>query len=794
MKRRAALWLSLSVVGVVAVVSGGCPAGPGLFTVYPLAIDFGTILTQDTVFLSNAGSTPVSWSVSSVPAWVSVAPLSGITTGGVDTLTVTVLDRTLADPDNDEFFIINTVGAGDFKVFVTAGVPGTDPGDVDPGDEPQIELIDSLGARGLSATVQTGSGGQGTFQVANTGTGSLEWYIPADAYANRPAWITGLSATGGLVGTNPQTITVTTEATPDLVVGTNPHVFPIQSNGGTAELTVTIVRKVQSLIGVDPSSLNFGQSLTSATLFVYNLGVVGSNLNFRVLSNEPWLMVTPSIGVSIGTSPVGLDRIPLQVTVDRSCIEDDAAGGVLTVEAYTMRGTELVKDPGVQEVLVPVSLEAPDITIDAAGPWGVPPSLLRYTFILRDRLQRPLLLPDPAFFGENQLTVFEDSKPIEIVETNQEVTTDYRTNLLIMLDYSNSMVAAAGSSANLHQYYRDAVINRIIDNTAELPDASDPDNQVAIAILAFYDRHLTEAELVVQDFTTDRNALRTAMQNFTAPRHGATELLPVADYAIFRQITQDTIFDKYNNATIDAVLVISDGRETTPPGELSETIQAAEKSSTRFFNIGWGNGVDDAFLTLLASESEGFYYAGVGACSGDPTVEGPTFDQLDNAVQYFVTDLASHYVLSYTTLNEKSSAVVRLEASIEVDDGDPEVENEVLRGTSPNYILDLSMIAAGTPQTIEVIEPNGGEVYSAGSTVRVTWDSSPLITTVSILASTGGVNTPIATNIPNVEFFDWTIPGGQAPADDYKITVFASVGGQDVVDQSDQPFSIIALP
>ena len=378
MKRRTALWFSLSVVGVVAVLSGGCPAGPGIFTVYPLALDFGTILTQDTVFISNAGSTPVSWSVSNVPAWVSVTPLSGITTGGVDTLTVTVLDRTQVDPNNDEFFTINTVGAGSFNVFVTAGVPGTDPGDVDPGNEPQIELIDSLGVRGLSVTVQTGSGGQGTFQVANIGTGSLEWFISADAYANRPPWITGLSATGGLVGTNPQTVTVTTAITPDLVVGTNTHVFPIQSNGGTAQLTVSIVRKVQSLIGVDPSSINFGASRTSATLFVYNLGVVGSNLNFQVLSDQPWLMVTPPVGVSTGTSPIGLDRVPLQVTVNRACIENDAMGGNLTVQAYTMNGNQLVKDPSVQEVLVPVSLEAPDITIDAAGPWGVPPSLLRW--------------------------------------------------------------------------------------------------------------------------------------------------------------------------------------------------------------------------------------------------------------------------------------------------------------------------------------------------------------------------------------------------------------------------------
>ena len=98
------------------------------------------------------------------------------------------------------------------------------------------------------------------------------------------------------------------------------------------------------------------------------------------------------------------------------------------------------------------------------------------------------------------------------------------------------------------------------------------------------------------------------------------------------------------------------------------------------------------------------------------------------------------------------------------------------------------------PDTIHVVQPNGGEIWTCGKTVAIVWTSSGIGNTVKIALRKGNTTvTPhIDDNAPNTGIYHYPIPNNLAPGSDYKIAV-ANVT-ETVYDLSDGHFTIKPAP
>jgi hypothetical protein len=94
---------------------------------------------------------------------------------------------------------------------------------------------------------------------------------------------------------------------------------------------------------------------------------------------------------------------------------------------------------------------------------------------------------------------------------------------------------------------------------------------------------------------------------------------------------------------------------------------------------------------------------------------------------------------------------------------------------------------------IQVVQPNGGEVLTVGSTYRITWNSSPDIDKVTIgYKACDSCLDWIATNIPNLGYYDWTVFVGNTINTQFKIDITGyDTGVGSVIDRSDNYFTVL---
>lgn len=631
--------------------------------VYPSQLNFSGYAQSKLLAISNKGVGTVNWSIDTAdfPAWLSVNPAAGTATTTTGVVMVTVDRGTLTLGNYTHTFTVQS-DAGSADVHVSMAVPPQpkiavqmpqgQPQPNTPSDDPTVYD----GQLELGATNTTAS-----FIIRNAGTGTLDWSFDTSQFE---PWFSASPTQGSVTkGINTVTVTVNREG-----LDTSGYRQPltILSNGGTARVLVTMQVEPTAAISVDVSSISLGIDSSTAEFHVANTGDPGTLLEFELVeeTESGWLLFGPAAGESYGTSGPIKDWRLFNIAVSRENLPP--TGGTTTLRARGKgRWAHLSSDPiAITAQPIPLAFEGPLARLRV-------PSMVRFVFIMRD-VHDQAIVATPAALA-NVFSISEKSIPLEPTETNQFVTgpDKLRANLVVLLDYSGSMHAAAasrtgGDAESLHDTYA-----RVVKNFVDALPA-----HWRVSLMEFHDRR--QPTRVLADFTRDRATLHAAIDGFRLDDYGATELLPALGDAMSRLMEADAPYLDFDNADIRAVVVITDGRMTTPPGNLDEEIRTFSDNRMQIFPIGWGAEVDQEPLARLALQTGGHYYPTVR--SG---VDNPNTAALEEQAARLAGDLHAQVVLSYTTLREDDSISVRVSGDYD------EAENDGIPPAQGSFVQSL---------------------------------------------------------------------------------------------------------
>lgn len=682
---------------------------PASLTVAPSSIDLGANKTSELIGIWNPGRGSVNWSLSTAgfPAWLSLSPApGGVASGTVsgdltDSVTITV-NRDLA-PANvfDLEYAFNVQASGDFTgtvpVTIRARVPQI----------PVLLLVADLGDDGVNFLDLDTEENTDSFLIRNNGNGPLEWAIDL---TGKPVWITSVQPSSGIVlPGREQSVSISVDRTTLSYLGAQ-HEFTLTSNDplrGAVPLRIEVLVPKRVAIGTRPNAFAFGPTQNSDVLEVANTGDPDTIMNFRLEGSKSWISVFPPTGTSIGTASSIKDFRPFSVTVDRSLIEGNGDSGLILVTAIDEDNQPL---EDVAPFEVPISVQAAQLTIETtARPYLRVPSVVRFPLMLRNvRYQIiPLsqgILPEIA----KQFTILENDVELELTESAQRLkayTLDggrdggIRQTALILLDYSGSMQAAAGSVTDPAIANAPDPIQALYERCIpELLDTLPANMDVGLAI--FSDRSNTTgtplrplfgsaSEPVEQQddvFISDREALKDRLASVVVNDNGATQLFGAiiagVEQILYHDFDRNLYFSDFTD--FPALICFTDGRITTPPSPINDVITLLQDTRIRYYPVGWGRNVSANPLVRLATASGGHFYS----TRTEPTtqidefgnpVRRPIVAELENwcvatadeCDQSIGRDFDSVVALSFVSLNEESNTAFQTRLSF----NDPNDQN-----------------------------------------------------------------------------------------------------------------------
>jgi len=722
---------------------------PPTLVVVPDTIDLGAGKTEEIVGIWNGGIGTLNWQIATAafPAWLSLSPVNaqGIASGtvsGTDTSTVTLrVNRNLVPPGQNAFsFSFPVTATGDAEATRTITIQGTVP------QIPEIAIeadgIDNTGVNFL--TIDTSLNNKDVI-LRNPGNGKLIWNIVPSSVPN---WITGISPSQGEIPAGAeQRITLSVNRSSLTYLGAQATLL-INSNAPRSTIlplrVEILVPKVVS-IGVRPSTLAFGLTTSSDIIEVSNAGDPDTQLNFQVTSSKEWLSIFPETGQSTGTASPLKDWRAVSVTVDRSQLEGAGASAILTVSAYAVENGQRVPVPGVASARIEVSVEAPALTIQGAQPRLRIPSMVRSVLLMRNLRYQALPIPQTRLkqVGD-QFNIFENDAPLEISETNQFLTSAdrIRGNALILLDYSNSMQEAARKVADPDVAEADDPLQRLYERTiSSLIDEMPSNYRIGLAIFnergtipvrTISNSPLETAASIGKTFINDRDILRSRLSNIVVEDNGASPILPAILNGAALLVNEDANrnFIPFDDADVRTLIMVSDGRITTPPGSISELATYLRDNYVRLLAVGWGEGVAANPLLRLTEPSGGHLYStrnqptGAFDAFGNP-LRRPVVAELENWMttnpndecdQSIAKDLRSQVVFSYITLNEEAGVSSRAQLTFNDpnDQDSPCIDEQgVISGSYTGSPLDFDLIA-GDPRMGQISLNTDGLVGGDG--------------------------------------------------------------------------------
>lgn len=562
----------------------------------------------------------------------------------------------------------------------------------------QVEIYSETNETPAKPLLNIPASGTGIAYISNAGTtGTVNWSVDRTGL---PEWITQIFPLQGTkqAGQPPDELNVVVDRS-ILASGGYLHDLPILSNAGNTMLRITLNVPKRRSIGADPGTLNFGQEQTVGSFLVANFGDAGTELDFRVVADQGWLFFSPQTGTSIGTAtpPPFKDWRTIGVAVDRFALNGESGTAIFEVYAlaYDQLGRE-IRDPEIAARQVILTVQPNPLSILAPNARLRIPSVVRWPLLMRDYKDR-VIQDGPDHITEDAFTIWENNVPIETFETSKFVTSglNLKYNVFVLMDYSGSAFAAAGdadpsiltAADPLQQLYGGPLSIPGFDPESLAVDPAHQDFGVGalsngvvgyffhqlpenyqVGLLEFHDR--SRPTFMIQNLTDTHSTLRAALSGIGISDHGASELFPAIVEAIFEHLRADAGLLPYDDSDIRALVVISDGRMTTPSGDPAATIQdvidLARLARVQIFPIGWGADVNHEPLARLATETGGYYYpvdTEAGApVPGGPAVRRPSVQKLAEAIRRLKQDMQSFLVLSYITLNQESNVDARVTA------------------------------------------------------------------------------------------------------------------------------------
>ena len=278
-------------------VSMTVPEEP-ILSVAPDSLIFGDALASLDFTIGNVGTGTLSWSADGTEAWIDLLPTSGTTTTESDDITVTVDRNELAPGEYLGSVVVMSDGGND-TLFVSLTVP----------ESPVLSVTPLLLEFGLGSTQQT-------FEIRNTGTGTLDW-----TSSPTEGWLQVTPADGTTTGeTDLVTVTANRKG---LDPGDYEAIVAVFSDGGNASIAVTLSVPEEPTLSVTPETLDLANTGIEAVFEVTNSG--SGTLDWTITPTEPWLGASPATG----TTTIEADEIT--VSVDRSGLAPGDHTGLLQV-------------------------------------------------------------------------------------------------------------------------------------------------------------------------------------------------------------------------------------------------------------------------------------------------------------------------------------------------------------------------------------------------------------------------------------------------------------------------------
>ncbi len=727
--------------GVQITSNGGTVTVPVSLTVEaqlqvtPQRLALSATETSGTFSVVNNGTTPLSWTISyltdpndrnstgTLPSGFTVNPASGTN----QSLASTSINVTFP-AGTDDFALLVDSASGQEVVTFSVGSALTQLL-VSP-----TTLTLSIASNSETTTEQPAS----TLRLENVGNLPVSWTIDLseriNPNASPPLSADPILGTTQIGSTSEIAVRVTD---PDTIIQGD-GIYELAVRVGDSFQTVPIIVDVLPLpeitLALPPETeflqppvvetdlLDFGDDLVQDQFFVVNTGSRDSELFFQVTYDEQGqdnaliAAITPLRGNTNGSDrdyylfdqQVYTDGVPVSVTINRNNLVEDLETRLITVRAFESNNF-VSQLTAVAEKTIEIRVAKPPYTITGATNRARAPSMLRFVFSNRDELGQVIPLQSEADRERVAYEIFENEIALDLNETSQFLTFDYRGNVVLILDFTGSMYNAGTTGPNPLQPGDAVALMR------EAAKAFIDDLPPNFNLQIMYHTDRVPEERIIQRFTNDRTQLKDALDRFTVSPalFGDSDIVETLEMAIDSLVAEDPAGTlPFDDADVRAVVFITDGKETVSGNTVTGVDGLAEESRTRLYPVAYSPNGDPAPLAdlIVSAESSGGYLYTAGSVRNLSTVFGTR-----SSMEVLATTSAIPNTAAFTIRNVGTSAFTY---EITPDDspwlGTVSLPEGNVNGGASQAItltLDPTGIDANTRlrATVNVIASNGDE-------------------------------------------------------------------------------------
>jgi hypothetical protein len=649
------------------------------FDVSPQLLNIATNQVSAEFTITNNGANSLTWELIYIenpsediveidqPAYITTDQNQGsILPHASNTIEVTI-DRTGLDEDEYNTFILVQTSVGLEVVQVKFGVGGVATFEVTPD-----EIVIAVNVFG------SGDNPTREITIANGGTEDFNWTLSFEEGRSPgiptqlPSFISFTPQSGTVSAGREQALEVEIQASqvPEasltsvgIVVTATETITGDAIGAETVKLDVIATEGPRLSIQQEPpfrqsGLLDFGTEEVVLPLGIGNTGGVGSLLEFSFTTDRPDLIKLP---VPAGGNSVGFgcadylschDWKQFPIVIDR---------GAMNPNADEDGGEIIIVAEGQDPIIIAVTVKRPPLTIEGATNRARPPNVQRFVFLMRDSLLNALDTNDLDVLRNLTFSIDENDVPLDLDETNFFVDGPggLKTNIVLMLDFTSSMYHAREDDGIANGASQQEMLEGAIEFVRDLPDT------YRLSIMEHHENDQVRRE--IHPFSTDRDSLIASLESFSiAPtEQGATEIYDAIAEAVDALVRQDPIDLPFDDADVRAIIIVSDGNDTSSELTDSAVTEIANAGRVRVYPLTFGDSVNLAPLVNMAKTTGGHLFNVIeprtlGDFLGTSTAEGQIWHDLQRQVVLtYITllDMSATYNIGVSFLEENGSTV-----------------------------------------------------------------------------------------------------------------------------------------